>query len=535
MEASNKNTNLLIATILILVAAVSYRLAILSADTPPGLSWSAGLYVDEGYKTLTPRNLLLYGDSKWHEADTYGGWLDSSPITQWSVYAAFKMFGISIESARLVPLVFFTLLLLLYITLYRKRYSKNLLLLGLALLATDVTILAFSHVMLLEMPLAFFFYVIVLPATLYYEKRKASFIPVALILVGGIIIAKTIKFSAIVYILPPIFATSLYLLLNNKKISTKQAIAIIVVTSLAVLLTLLATYDIWSPRINLSPSDYLYRLVNNPLLQTSPLTLITTALCTSYILLYQPGKYLGNVYRSSLLSIVILTPILLSAFGYSPMRYFSPIIPAYILLILEWENTRSLHTAITHSIVAKSFAIGMIAMALIAALISLHTDEYIQVRYIIVLGIIAATLFAFFIRQPAVKKGLRYSIYALIAATLVYNLIFSASLYLNQTHNAQQLRNRIAETIDEKQVIAGGWAPFLTLGTNVRSLYSNTVFNTVDTLKIIQPDYFMLSETPTATEAFKILQQDPDISTGDPVHLGVYNQTNVYLYPLQYN
>ncbi len=535
MQASNKNFNLVIATILILVTAISYRLEILSADTPPGLSWSAGLYVDEGYKTLTPRNLLLYGDSKWHDADTYGGWLGSSPITQWSVYAAFKMFGISIESARLVPLAFFTLLLVLYLALYRRRYSKKILLLGLGLLATDVTILAFSHVMLLEMPLAFFFYATVLPTTLYYEKRKASFIPAALILVGGIIIAKTIKFSAIVYILPPIFATSLYLLLNNKKISTKQAIAIITATSLAILITLLATYDIWSPRISLSPSDYLYRLFNNPLLQTSPLTLITTALCTSYILLYQPGKYLGNVYRSSLLGIIILTPALLSAFGYSPMRYFSPIIPAYILLILEWEHTKLSHATITYNVVARLCSYSMIAMAFIAALISIHADEYIQVRYIILLGIIAATIFMFYIRQPTSEKSLRYCIYALIAATLVYNLVFSASLYLNQTHNAQKLRDRIVETIGEEQVIAGGWAPFLTLGANVRSLYSNTVFNTVDTLKIIQPDYFMLSETPTAKESFEILQQDPDISTGEPVYLGVYNQTNVYLYPLQYN
>lgn len=67
------------------MAAITLRLTHIDADTPAGLSWSAGLYVDEGYKTLSPRNLLLLGNTHWHEADTYPGWMKSSPVTQWSI------------------------------------------------------------------------------------------------------------------------------------------------------------------------------------------------------------------------------------------------------------------------------------------------------------------------------------------------------------------------------------------------------------------------------------------------------------------
>lgn len=53
------------------VALALLRLVHLTADTPYGLTEpTAGIYVDEGYKTLSPRNLILYGRTHWNDADS---------------------------------------------------------------------------------------------------------------------------------------------------------------------------------------------------------------------------------------------------------------------------------------------------------------------------------------------------------------------------------------------------------------------------------------------------------------------------------
>ena len=114
-------SNRTLIPLIVLIVAISLRLTHLEADTPPNLSSSVGVYVDEGYKTLSPRNLLLFNKTHWHEADTYPGWMKASPITQWSIYAAFKYFGANVSSARLVPIIYFSLFVLLYLHLFKKR------------------------------------------------------------------------------------------------------------------------------------------------------------------------------------------------------------------------------------------------------------------------------------------------------------------------------------------------------------------------------------------------------------------------------
>src|SRR5512132_2766522 len=59
----------------------------LGADTPIwAKSYSMGDYVDEGYKTLSARNLVLFGQTHWHPLDNYPGWMKASPVTNWSYY-----------------------------------------------------------------------------------------------------------------------------------------------------------------------------------------------------------------------------------------------------------------------------------------------------------------------------------------------------------------------------------------------------------------------------------------------------------------
>jgi hypothetical protein len=56
----------------------------LGSDAPKGLpaEQDYGIYVDEGYKTLSARNMDVFGTTRWHPLDEYHGWLSASPVTQ---------------------------------------------------------------------------------------------------------------------------------------------------------------------------------------------------------------------------------------------------------------------------------------------------------------------------------------------------------------------------------------------------------------------------------------------------------------------
>src|SRR5438874_927548 len=72
-----------LATLAIL-GVVLIRTANLGSDAPEGLpaEQDYGIYVDEGYKTLSARNMVVFGTARWHPGDDYPGWLNASPITQ---------------------------------------------------------------------------------------------------------------------------------------------------------------------------------------------------------------------------------------------------------------------------------------------------------------------------------------------------------------------------------------------------------------------------------------------------------------------
>ena len=114
----------LIAVALVILALCMLRFVHLGADTPPGASpTGVGLYVDEGYKTLSARRLVLFGATRWDEADRFSGWMEESPLTQWSFYAGFQLLGANVESARVVTILYFALFLAGYAWAFWHRYS----------------------------------------------------------------------------------------------------------------------------------------------------------------------------------------------------------------------------------------------------------------------------------------------------------------------------------------------------------------------------------------------------------------------------
>lgn len=113
--------SLLIVLVIVILSAV--RLIHLEADTPLHLgSFSMGLYVDEGYKTLDARDRFVFGNTQQTPYSARPLW---SPFTQSWFYLVFSIFGQSLGSARLVSIFTFFLLLLGYTYAMEGRYPTR--------------------------------------------------------------------------------------------------------------------------------------------------------------------------------------------------------------------------------------------------------------------------------------------------------------------------------------------------------------------------------------------------------------------------
>ena len=530
----------LVATFILVIATIAIRIIHIEADTPSGLSFCAGLYVDEGYKTLSPRNLALYGKTHWNAADTYVGWMKASPATQWPVYGAFKSFGVNLKSARIIPIICFSLFVLLYVFLMRRKYEPKLFYLGFILFATDITFFTFSRIALFEMELTLFFYAIMLPILLFNEEKKLSIIPTVYVLIGGLIIAYTIKKSAMVYLLPILAATLITLVKDNKNITKKQ---IVFFASILLIPSILVSISVWpyfAARLSaLSPIPYIYSVLKDDLLRTSPI-IVASMLCAAHAITYQSHRYFNNLYRLSLLCLVILPPFILGFF-YSPLRYHVPFLPAYILLIVEWFRTTIFDTkpkSTNYLLSCFGFLIfGLaIAHAFIAAFIAFNLFEKVQMYQIVIISTITTPILWSLRRYLFSNRSASYVVASIILFSVFFSVHYIGSFIANPSYQSNEIRAKLRNLVREDEVIAGDWAPFLTLGTPIKAIYSDGIyFNLPESLKIIKPDYYMLCETNVSLNLFDLLKNDKDIIVSDsPINLGIYNESNVFIYPLLY-
>jgi len=86
----------------LLLVCLAVRLAWLDADPPPWLSWSTGLYTDEGFYTLDARHQALFG--AWAPGDFHDRLL--SPLLSVLQQGVFSLLGVGLMSARLLSVVF---------------------------------------------------------------------------------------------------------------------------------------------------------------------------------------------------------------------------------------------------------------------------------------------------------------------------------------------------------------------------------------------------------------------------------------------
>ncbi len=111
--------------ILMILFFTLMRAVRITADAPPHLSTSAALFTDEGFKTLSAKNKILYGTWKWSPEDQYRSWHKASPFPVFLYEKWFSLFGTGLASIRSLNVLFSTLSMFAIFFLVKKRYDRE--------------------------------------------------------------------------------------------------------------------------------------------------------------------------------------------------------------------------------------------------------------------------------------------------------------------------------------------------------------------------------------------------------------------------
>lgn len=536
------------------IFCIQMRCIHLRADTPENVSNNIGIYVDEGYKTLAPRNLVLFESTRAHPADAYGGWLKASPLTNWPYYFIFKWFGVEIENARLVTIAYFALFILLFVPVMAGRYKLPLLLIGIFALSLQHTLFFFSRVALLEVPIVTLLYGCLFLFVNDSDPNDGRIFQKAAGL-GAIVFLGTfgVKLSALIYFFiagTAGFFFFLYLFShheNKKKVYAILAGFIVLAGIGAVLY-----FDFWWPRVGHSVFSIIIRALNSPLAKADVFLLITGVLCGLHGLVCQPKLYLGNFYRASLIGLVFLGPLLLSVFPYNPLRYYVPLLPAYILLILEWFYLRTWREPLVKkgNRVWAALTLGMLFY--FVYYFGVLFNDYVIKHLPIMIGdepglsdagmvrffapvAVAATLGLFIFRKRLFSGKIFVSLIVSFALMgLVYNVVIISRFAWNPSYQSRRIQTEMETIVPDAAIVAGDWAPFFCIGTKIRSVYMNNNFNR-ETIGIIRPDFFLDSGNQNSRGNALVIRDIAAASLGAPVMRAEYAGSIVTLYPVLYD
>jgi hypothetical protein len=261
-----------------------------------------------------------------------------------------------------------------------------------------------------------------------------------------------------------------------------------------------------------------------------------------HLLVAAPQLLFRDIYRASLAAIAVAGPLLVALFPYDPLRYYVPVLPAYVLLVLEWVHLRAwrLHPT-DESLPAFAIATGML-LALWwlwagNALSHLLLGEVVfRLRIVTTLIAVALAGFTWLLRRRVLSGT---TIAGCLAVLLFVFAAHAAAVLgafaLTPSYQARSVRAALAQSIPAGSSLGGDWAPFFALGTDIPALYMTTDVNPFERILEIRPDFFLYSNTAAPKVAVAALQDAKGVRLGRAVFEGRYNGSPVILYRLEYD
>ena len=176
----------------LLLACLFVRLIAFDADPPPWLSWSTGLYTDEGFYTLDARHEALFGTLA--PGDFHDRLL--SPLLSLLQQGIFSLFGVGLMQARFLSVGFGLLTVAVFWLGLRRAWGTRAADLGALFLGLAPPFALYNRLALQETPMAFW---LVLAFALWvYGARRPTLYALA-----GLSIAVAVVFKGLALLAAP--------------------------------------------------------------------------------------------------------------------------------------------------------------------------------------------------------------------------------------------------------------------------------------------------------------------------------------------
>lgn len=381
-------------------------------------------------------------------------------------------------------------------------------------------------------------------------KLKEQPWPVVILLTVATAIFAThgIKLLAPLYFIPVVIGLWVSQLINNreKKLGTTILVGILLCIGAAALV--FSTYY-WQFAVNSLP-PVSRNLLLNPLVYSSGFLVISGLLCALHALLTQPKPFLGSTYRSSLLALTIIGPVLLSSLPYNPLRYWIPLLPAYLLLVLEWIYLRNwlapVPKKVPWSTAAACIAILTCVVFYLGQVINKLVLEVLPVPIGTEPGLSDNALYSWF--GPLAAFGalglwkIRHSVFrgkailplitVLLIGALSRDLYMEGRFLLSPSYESREISRAITQLVPKGASIMGDWAPWFALGTDLKAL--NVYQSPNWRIDLLRPEYLLFSDTPKGYRMVNIVNTTEGIELAPPIYQSTYLGRPVTLFPVRY-
>jgi hypothetical protein len=530
-----------VALAIVLLHAVN-----LTADTPAGFaSGDIGLRVDEGYKTLAARNLVLFGTQRWSDEDEYAGWLRSSPLTQGLLYVSFAAFEPSISVARITSLAYL-LILAAGILLAVRGLSPVYFGVMALLLAVEPYLFFFSRVALFEVPLAMTIVLGLLCLRRLDERPVAALLVMFAAMLAAFLLLKA---SAVLYFAPALAALSLLSFSRGRPALTLGLVAAGIATAV---LLLAVTESIWAPRLDFGPGTVTRHFLGNALAVWSPWLAGAAWVCVADVLRRRGGQVLAEPYAAAVFAMVVGIPILLALFNYAPPRYYVAAMPAYLLAVAYWLERRGdepsgrvsppLAVVCTALSACGLFWFGWALVNGLSPVLPIPQGDdsglsvTAAIRYLLPIGIGAAIAMQWLGSLRArVGAGLTAVFVAVALCLAVVDGLYHASrVWLAPEYGSHEVRRNLRDHVPADQAVIGDWATFFALGTGIPAIYSSTEQNQGEILLALCPGFFLDSGTRHDATVIASYEALEGVELGPPAVLGTYADAVVRIHSIRY-
>lgn len=324
-------------TVFVILAGALF-LRIVNLDADPSALISRDFITDEGWWAHNARNAFFYG--QWR-IDEYNLGLYSASLYNFLLYFTFKVFGISLTTARVLSAVCGWLTVLLIFDLVRREISTKAALFASALLGFSNLHIVYSRTGFTESVLVFF---LSLMLWLWSLRRTHSFFA----LLAGVSLALMVAAKITAIYIAPGLVLAVVAAAIRKSISRRHALLFLSGAGLAgavyAVLFIVPNFSDWL-RLNVSngsgsewstnPSsliDSIPRLIGSPFYEEAPLVTALTLLSVCLLIVGVSRNGLTRTIRAAgeieITSVMLLIGYLfvLALTRYQPERRFLPVL-----------------------------------------------------------------------------------------------------------------------------------------------------------------------------------------------------------------